>query len=196
MKSWLLVVLLTGSIGFTQETNPKSAKTEPEPCTISGRVMARATGEPLKSARVILREYETPNGHSYTQFTDAGGQFVFKNVAPGRYDFEAHHNGFVEEDYRPEGASAVAILDLTAGQKLEKVLFRLTTAAAVTGRIVDEDGEPVPAVQVQILKDDSSGTQKALDDIAPGFTDDLGQFRLFGIPPDEYYFTAIDTGMP
>ena len=196
MKNWLLVVLLTSSIGFTQETNPKSTKTEPEPCIISGRVVARSSGEPLKSARVILREYETANGHSYTQFTDASGQFSFKNIAPGRYDFEAHHNGFVEEDYRPEGASAASILDLAPGQKLEKVLFRLTAGAAVVGRIVDEDGEPISAVQVQILKEESNGAQKVLDDIATGFTDDLGQFRLFGIPPGQYYFTAIDSGMP
>jgi len=64
------------------------------------------------------------------------------------------------------------------------------------GRIVDEDGEPVSAVQVQILTEESNSAQKILDDIATGFTDDLGQFRLFGIPPGQYYFTAIDTGMP
>ncbi|HEY2496259.1 MAG TPA: carboxypeptidase-like regulatory domain-containing protein, partial [Candidatus Angelobacter sp.] len=196
MKSWLLVVLLIGSIGFTQETNPKSAKTEPEPCTVSGRVLIRTTGEPLKSARVLLRENETANGHSYTQYTDANGQYMFKNVSPGRYDFEAHHNGFVEEDYHPEGASAPAILNLTPGQKLEKVLFRLTAAAAVVGRIVDEDGEPAPAVQVQILTEESNGSQKVLDDVTTSFTDDLGQFRLYGIPPGEYYFSATDTGMP
>lgn len=196
MKSLLLFMLLTGGIGLTQETNPKSIKSEPEPCTVSGRVVTRATSEPLKSARVLLRENETANGHTYRQYTDASGRFVFKNVAPGRYDFEAHHNGFVEEDYRPENSSAAAILDLTAGQKLEKVLFRLTAAAAVVGRIVDEDGAPAPAVQVQILIEESNGSQKVWDDVTSSFTDDLGQFRLYGIPPGEYYFSTIDTGLP
>jgi protocatechuate 3,4-dioxygenase beta subunit len=196
MKSWLLVALLTCSIAFAQETNTKPPKPEPEPCTVSGRVVKRATGEPLKSARVLLREYETANGHSYTQYTDANGQFVFKNVTPGRYDFEAHHNGFIEEYYHPEGASAAAILDLTPGQKLEKVLFRLTAAAAIVGRIMDEDAEPAPSIQVQILTEDSNGPQKVWDDVTSSFTDDLGQFRLFGIPPGEYYFSATDTGMP
>src|ERR1700748_3751601 len=121
MKTWLLVVLLACGIGFTQETNPQSAKTGPELCTISGRVVKRATGEPLKSARVLLEENGTANGFSYTQYTNASGQFIFKNVMPGRYDFEAHHNDFVEEDYHPEGAAAAAVLDLAPRQKLEKV---------------------------------------------------------------------------
>jgi protocatechuate 3,4-dioxygenase beta subunit len=196
MKSWLLVVLLTCGNGFTQEPNPKSAKAEPEPCTVSGRVIKRATGEPLKSARVFLDENGTANGHSYTQYTDANGRFTFKNVMPGRYDFEAHHNDFVEEDYHPDGAAAAAVLDLTPGLKLDKVLFRLTAAAVVIGHIVDEGGEPVPGVSVQVLAEESNGSEKVLDEVVEGFTDDLGQFRLYGIPPGEYYFRAYDTGMP
>jgi protocatechuate 3,4-dioxygenase beta subunit len=196
MKHWLIILLLAASGAIAQNPNPKPAKTEPEPCTVSGRVIAKATGEPLKSARVLLRENTNTKGHDYTEFTDASGQFTFKNIVPGRYDFEAHRNGYVEQDYQPEGASSSAILELTPGQKLDKVLFRLTVAAAVVGRITDEDGDPAPAIVVQILAEESSNGKKVLDPIARALTDDLGQFRLFGIPPGEYYFNTVDIGEP
>ncbi|HEY2915183.1 MAG TPA: carboxypeptidase-like regulatory domain-containing protein [Candidatus Angelobacter sp.] len=197
MKSWFFVLILTCGIGFTQETNSKSAKkTDPESCTVSGRVVKKTTGEPLKSARILLREDTATRGHAYTEFTDAMGQFTFKNVAPGRYNFEAHRNGYVEQNYLPEGAGSAAILELIPGQKLDKVLFRLTAAAAVVGRIVDEDGDPAPAIVVQVLQEESNGSKKVLDPVARALTDDLGQFRLFGIPPGQYYFNTIDSGTP
>jgi hypothetical protein len=101
MKLALLIMLLAGSMfQAQQEHSPPLTQEEPKLCTISGRVVKRATGEPLKSARLLLSENVAGEGHEYAAFTDANGQFVIKNVVPGRYDFEAHHNGYVEQDYQ------------------------------------------------------------------------------------------------
>jgi protocatechuate 3,4-dioxygenase beta subunit len=196
MKYSLIILLLAASIASAQDASPVPSKTPPEPCTISGRVVKRSNGEPLKSARLLLSENAEREGHRYTAFTDVNGRFVLKNIAPGRYDFEARRSGYVEQDYRPEGAHSGTVLELTPGQKLEKVLFRLTAAAAVVGKITDEDGDPVPAVVVQALAEELNGGQTVLDPIAHALTDDLGQYRLFGIPPGEYYFNTVDSGMP
>jgi protocatechuate 3,4-dioxygenase beta subunit len=196
MKYSLIVLLLAASVAAAQDAGPTPSKTPPEPCTISGQVVKKSTGEPLKSARLLLSENAAHERHHYTAFTDGSGRFVLKNIAPGRYDFEARRSGYVEQDYRPEGAHSGTILELTPGQKLEKILFKLTAAAAVVGKITDEDGDPVPAVVVQALAEELNGGQTVLDPIAHALTDDLGQYRLFGIPPGEYYFNTVDSGMP
>src|SRR5437660_5020696 len=65
------------------------------PCSVSGRVVTAADSTPLKSAHVYMRE-ENPGREPkmYGAATDGDGRFVLKNVAPGRYQLFATHNGY------------------------------------------------------------------------------------------------------
>jgi len=105
--------------------------------------------EPLKKASVGLWSNERES--SYEAFTDAEGRFKLKNVQPGRYRFWASHDGYVTAAYQEKTSRRRApTLILTGGQELRDVVFRLQRTAVMTGRVVDEDGEPVLRAQIRL----------------------------------------------
>ncbi|MGH9817823.1 MAG: carboxypeptidase regulatory-like domain-containing protein, partial [Candidatus Acidiferrales bacterium] len=87
-----------------------------------------------------------------------------------------------------------SVITIGAGQKMRDVLFRMIPAAAVAGRVFDEDGEPVPYVAVQVLRHSYVRGQRQLIPAGSASTNDLGEFRIFGLPPGRYYVSATPAG--
>jgi protocatechuate 3,4-dioxygenase beta subunit len=131
------------------------------------------------------------------------GHFLLKDVAPGRYQFFATRTGFVDQQYQSEDPDSGAVLALRPGKKVGDVLFRMTIAAAVTGRVIDENGEPVAGVLVSASRKLSeeeieeegpyASKKQRLTPAAAAQTDDRGHYRLFGLRPGEYYIRASDS---
>ena len=83
------------------------------------------------------------------------------------------------------------------------MLFRLVRAGVITGKVVDDTGEPMIGVNVTVLHKPS---EEELEDAGPrpkkvemttasiGQTDDRGEYRIFGLKPGEYYLKATETG--
>src|SRR5437868_10773692 len=132
----------------------KKAEEHPaSPCRVAGRVVTAAEGIPLKSARVALvPEDSRSDTLIYGATSDSDGHFLLKEVVPGRYRFFATRAGFVDQQYQSQGTDAGAVLALKHGQKISDVLFSMTAAAVITGRVNNEDGEPMIRVQVVALR--------------------------------------------
>jgi hypothetical protein len=60
----------------------------------------------------------------------------------------------------------------------------------ITGRVVDEDGEPVEYAQIRVMRYRFMGGERQM--VSPGYgsTDDLGEYRVFGLTPGKYYLSA------
>jgi len=132
----------------------KPAPDKAELSSVEGTVVSAAGSEPLRGARLTLSGAEAGahSPHNYSASTDGEGNFLISNVAPGRYLFRASKPGFIPQSYSPTGnGSSDTILELLGGQKLDKMLFKLSRAAVITGRVTDENGEPVVGVQVEAL---------------------------------------------
>src|SRR4051812_25603966 len=89
-------------------------------------------------------------------------------------------------------------IELTDAQVMEKADIALPRGSAVSGRILDEFGEPVSDASVSVMRSVYSGGRRRLVPAGrASMTNDLGTFRVFGLPPGEYYLTAtlrtIDT---
>jgi len=177
------------------------------PCTVTGRVVTAAEGNPLKSARVGLIAEDTKSHDSmYAAPSDSDGHFLLKDVPPGRYRFFASHTGFVEQHYQAEAGGAGPLFSLRPGEKVGDVLFRLVAAAVITGRISNEDGEPMQNIQVVALRrpnedeteDEDTPVQQKIqtEAVAAAESDDRGQYRIFGLKPGEYFVRAEDTAEP
>jgi hypothetical protein len=124
--------------------------------------------------------------------TDEQGRFEFKELAGGRYTVTASKGGFVTLQYgqRRPGERGTPV-DLPAGQTLEKLAIGLPRGSVIAGRIVDEFGEPLTGAQVSVLRYAYVNGTRQLRPAGQGSrTDDLGAFRVFGLPPGEYYVTA------
>jgi protocatechuate 3,4-dioxygenase beta subunit len=177
-----------------------ASEKQPALCTVSGQVVTAADGAPLKSSRIALIQQDTSSHSSaFAATTDNEGHFEIEKAAPGRYSFFASHAGYLTQQYQAKGVNKGAVLNLTAGQEVSNVLFRLMRAAVVTGRIVDESGEPVAKLAVVAMrklsaeeKEDWGSQAKKIQLIGSSATrtDDRGEYRIFGLKPGEYYVKA------
>ena len=206
--SLTLILAATNLFGQTEAQGPnQTQKPKPEGnCTVSGRVVSAADGSPLKSARVGLVQADThDHPQVYGNTTDNEGHFEVKKVVAGRYRFFASHIGYLEQTYQAKGTERGegAVLSLISGQEITDVLFRLVRAGVITGKVVDDTGEPMIGVNVTLLHKPS---EEELEDAGPrarkvemtttstGQTDDRGEYRIFGLNPGEYYLKATETG--
>src|SRR5215472_6642692 len=187
-----LPVLLFSAVAVSAQTSsPKPLpNAKSEELSVSGMVVRLAGGEPLKGASVQLQNLEN-RPQTISTVTDAGGSFEIKGIDPGRYRLSVSRNGFVPQEYgqrKPDDPGA--ILSLRPAQNLKDLLFRLVPSAVIAGRVINEDGEPLPWVQVGALREVYSRGKKSLSSETTVSTNDLGEYRLFGLRPGRYFVRA------
>src|SRR6516225_10709287 len=175
----------------TTQSDARQPAVKPEEmCIIEGVVVKATTGDALKKAVLTLTKVEERN-QPKNATSDASGHFQLKNVEPGRYHLYASRNGYARREYGQRAThGSGTILTLTAGQHLKDISFRLTPAGVIAGHVYDEDGEPIAEAEVQALR---FGYEKGQRKLAPSRfarTNDLGEYRLYGLPPGQYYVSA------
>lgn len=170
------------------ETPPKGT------AMIKGYVVAAGTGVPVRRATVRAASME--GGGGITQ-TDAEGRFEIKDLPAGRYNIIASKAGYVMTYYgqrRPNEPGTP--MDLADGQTAEKVAMQISRGAVISGRIVDDNGEPIAGTQVTAMRYQMvSGTRRMVPGGSEGGndrTDDQGGYRLYGLPPGDYFVSAIN----
>jgi hypothetical protein len=157
--------------------------------SIRGRVMT-ATGEPIEGATVrVTRSSGGRNGR-----TDASGQFTLQGLTPGSYTVNASRRGFVPAAHGERGDDLPAApVIVEADKDVEGISIVLPRASVVTGTVVDEHGEPLQDVGVQLLRVRSSSTGLVAIRDQGTFsqrTDDRGQFRLANVDVGDYIVSA------
>ena len=158
---------------------------------IEGQVYNAVTGEPLKKATVSLRRLDS-RGQPLAATADASGQFLITGVEPGRYRLFADRNGFVRQEYGARGPERPGTsLTVDKGQRLTSITLRLSPQAVITGRILDEDGDPVRNVHVQAMRSGYYEGRRQLVPAGNTQTNDLGEYRLYDLPGGKYYVSAV-----
>jgi len=164
-----------------------------ETCTVSGMVVRRDDGVPLKGALVRLSD---PADHDREQHTiavksKADGRYELKNVPAGKYRLSATRNGYFEVQYgQNKPSDPGATFTLVAGQRMSDITLKLGRAGVITGHVVDEDGEAIPEATVIALRTQYEKGHKELQPRAFTQSNDLGEFRLHGLAPGRYYVSA------
>lgn len=135
--------------------------------------------------------------------TDAQGNFEFTDLPAGTYVLLANGGqysaGYLSSTYgavRPNGPMTMdrgTPIELAGGQRFEKATIALYRGGVIAGRVTDENGEPLARVQVYTMYA-PSGSSRPQRTGSNAQTDDLGQFRLFGLPPGDYLVVAEARG--
>jgi protocatechuate 3,4-dioxygenase beta subunit len=167
--------------------------------SIAGRVLGPA-GEPVAGALVrVTAPYGAVSPKVRLASSDTEGRYEVRGLAAGEFLVSAGKPGFVEAWHgqageRPGGA----LVALDAGERRDSIDVALPRGGAVSGTIVDELGEPLEGLTVQLL----APAAPAVRDIAPASgvvaqkTDDRGRYRLYGARPGSYYVRATDVVSP
>jgi|HubBroStandDraft_5_1064220.scaffolds.fasta_scaffold15853_2 hypothetical protein len=167
------------------------AKEKEQDCTVSGMVVAMAGSAPLKSALVTLNSVDDRSRAEVTIRSEADGHFIFRGIIPGQYRMRVAKNNYVMQEYGQRTVSGPgATLTLKGGAEMKDLLFRLIPSATIAGRIEDEDGEPISWAHVTALRSSYSNGKRKLTTVATNSTNDLGEYRLFGLAPGRYFISV------
>ena len=207
MRRTLVFMLVLAMAVAISAQQPQQAQPPPTGLVL-GRVVDAQTSQPLAGVFVALNggPPQTPNAPRVAPVrtvTDAQGRFLFRSVSSGLYVVTAGvgsngytPNGFIvtglgfliggylEGGYgqrRPNGP--YALLDVKGGDAAGDVVIKLWKAAVVTGRVLDEAGEPLVNQVVGIVPFNTDG--RLLN--GPTMrTNDLGEYRFSGLAPGNY----------
>jgi hypothetical protein len=157
---------------------------------IRGRVVDGQTGAALVRARVRLMGQGPPRPAA---LTDGQGAFTFTGLPPGVYSIGAEKATYMPGSYPDRGrslrSSSARPLSLRDNEVLENVIVSLYHGSAITGRVVDEYGDPVESAQVFALPVTGSGAVRS-GPRAQMSTNDIGEFRIGRLPPGRYVLMA------
>ena len=147
---------------------------------IEGKVVS-LTGRPLNKAEVTLSYGKTASG----AVTDSAGKFVFDELDPGEYYLSADHFGYLDNS-----DERTPLIRLAAGQHRKDIVLTLTPQGILAGRVLDEDGDPVPKAQISFQRYAALGVKKPAE--SESFeVDGEAAFKFTGLRPGRYYLSAI-----
>ena len=206
MRHSLAVALVWSvhTVAFAQ-TSPTGAVQSPLPprqpaagavagtARIRGRVVDVQSGLPLRGVTVAARG-DGPRGRS--TITDGNGRYEIEALAAGRYSLTADADGYLTLGFgqtRPNQAAKP--LPLGEGQMVDNVDFHLPRGGAISGVLRDEQNEPVAGQQVRVVTPTYSEGRKQLTLVGDvQITNDLGEYRIFGLPPGSFYVASTAPG--
>lgn len=129
----------------------------------------------------------TANQKGLVAVTDASGRFAFEGLTAGSFQVRASKPGFVAWP-RPPAGSAAAVVSLRAGEERDGIEVTLARNGVVSGRIVDEYGDPLQNALVRLMNSQgpAANLPASADPGTSAFSDDRGVFRIAGVNPGTY----------
>jgi Carboxypeptidase regulatory-like domain len=158
---------------------------------VQGVVIENLSGRPLARTRIRLQAVPKPGGvpRPFNTRVDRSGRFVFLDIPDGLYLLIAEREGYFPCAFgtrRPGGQ----------GKPIEVVRdssfftdLRMLRKAAITGRVLDENGVGISGVQVWAYR-----ARVPVRPAGNGISDDRGVYRVHGLDPGKYWVrTAPNT---
>jgi hypothetical protein len=162
---------------------------------IRGRVTNASSGSPVRRASIqatFIGEGGQRN-ESRNVTTDNNGGFELRSLPAGRWTLRATKSGFVEQQFGQRSVFAAADpITIAEGQQFVAD-FRMSRGGAFSGRVVDEFGDPIAGANVSALR--LQTTAQGLRTTRTGTSvqsDDTGMYRVYGLPPGQYYVSVSD----
>ncbi len=153
----------------------------------------------LTLTTMVMMNGMSSMGRPKTATTDSQGAFEFTALPAGTYrlmasagQYSAAYLGITygaKKPNAPGSSDPGTPIQLANGQAFEKAVIALPRGAVITGRVTDEGGDPLARLQVYTVFF-QIGSTRGQRMGSGGQTDDLGQFRLYGLTPGEYTVVA------
>jgi hypothetical protein len=120
--------------------------------------------------------------------TSADGRFSFKDLVPGRYLLRVQREGFFSQ--RLNGFIAPFVnktIVVEAGKAAPATEVFLMQGGTISGRVRDSQGQLAPGITVAANEVWYPQGRPAWSSQTSKATNDRGEFRLFWLPPGEYF---------
>jgi protocatechuate 3,4-dioxygenase beta subunit len=148
---------------------------------IDGVVVSEQTGNPVVGVRVQIRHLQKVD----SVLTDESGRFSFMNLLPGRIEIRAEYPAVTNRGVSP------AVVTLVPGQQLSDVRLVMDLSGSIAGRVSRESGQPVVRATIAAVRKAYRIDGRCIFEVVGNArTDDRGNYRIFGLPPDQYFVRA------
>ena len=141
------------------------------------------TRAPVRFALVQLGPVEGPSRNRVAT-ADAEGRFQITELPAGSYSLTA-----TAPNYLPSTLGARRIggpgtpVELADGETRDNITIPISRGGVISGRVVDDYGDPVAGLQVLAMRASYDDGAETLGSEMGSRTDDRGAFRLFMLRP-------------
>jgi hypothetical protein len=177
---------------------PAHALAQPAPAAaklaaVRGRITAADTGRPLRRAQISVVTAGIGIPERRTTSTNLRGEYELRDLPAGRYTISATRSGYLPWEYGRRAAGEPGkTLQVDEGATLDKIDLAMPRAGFISGRVIDETGEPVAGVQVWIMRSEFyRGRRRLVPVTSSARSDDTGHYRAFGLQPGAYFVVAM-----
>jgi len=178
----LILALMVAGLG-----DARAQENSPSQFRIAGTVVNRQDGTALDRVRVILRNVKDPKDVQ-SVLTGEDGRFEFE-VRAGKFALHGAKRGFISSDYNQHEQYSTAIVT-GAGVDTEKLAMKLAPSAVLTGRVLDESGEPVRDATVILWHEDHMSGVSRISQFRQQSSDDLGTYEFAPLDAGTYYLSV------
>lgn len=158
---------------------------------IAGTVVNALGGNALARARVTIFDVTHPQDIRFV-ITSDDGHFEFTELGASKYSLQAAKRGFIEEAYNQHDQFSTAIVT-GAGLDTEHLVLRLPPFAVLSGRVLDESGEPVQRAMVSLYREDRQTGVGRIRRMSNAQTDDLGSYEFAELVSGNYFLAVSAT---
>ncbi len=169
-------------------------------CSIGGKVISAKTGEPISHAKVYLFCLATHDAIFIDVSSD--GSFEFKDIPAGTYSLRTINTaGFQDAIYNPENRyGQYPKFSLKDKEKRTDLLLKAKPAYSISGRVLDENGEPLRDRTIWVLAwvelDEPEGNLNRYNIVEQTRITSDGAYLLGSLDERPVYVMAIDWKSP
>jgi hypothetical protein len=192
---WGLIstVIVVGSLAILSCPASAAQSSGGEPAAqfrIAGRVVSTVGGGALARTRVTIRDAKNLKDVQ-SVLTGDDGRFEFR-VERGKYALQGAKRGFITANYDEHEQFSTAIVT-GAGLDTESIVLKLAPSAVLSGRILDESGEPVRRANVVLWREDHSTGVSRIVWFRNDFADDQGAYEFTPLDEGTYFLSVSAT---
>ena len=184
-------LLAAALYGYQAKDEKSEAKSDqPKKASLEGTAIDAATGKPVKDTTLMLVRM-SGTGVPLTAKANETGEFAFKDLDPAAYMLIADHPRYARQVFGSRnGLMGASPITIATGQVIKDITFKLSPNAVASGRVLDEDGDPIAGVLVAALKPVYQRGKQQYIPLGTAPTNDLGEFRIANLAAGRYLLSA------
>jgi len=182
----LLIAVQTSAAAQTAKTS--GTRGDKDTYSVAGTVVSKTDGHLLANARVTVTDTKDPKKVEFV-ITSEDGKYEFRALPAGKYSLTGRKRGFIAAAYDQHEQFSTAIVT-GAGLDTEHLVLKLAPDAVLTGKVLDEAGEPVRRALVTVYYDDHAQGVTQIHPLRVSPTDDLGVYEITPIKPGTYFLSV------
>ena len=188
---FLLLLNVVWSTAQTTSTPHESVQTRPASYRIAGRTVSAVDGHTLQGATVRIVNNKTQQLVA-SKVSGEDGSFEFTNLNADKYSLDAVAEGYIASHYDEHENFWTGVVT-GADVDTESLVLRVTPQAIISGRVLDEVGDPVRSAMVILYRENHAEGRSRINSIRGLQTNDLGAYEFTSLPPGNYFISAKAT---